>query len=86
MITSIAGAQLFTAGQATLPLAIAGATVPLNQALNPQGYDASADSQAQLAAFNALRTQDLNSELVAAASHITNQAWRSMPRSNLRRK
>jgi uncharacterized protein (DUF1501 family) len=74
MITSIAGAQLFTAGQATLPLAIAGATVPLNQALNPQGYDASADSQAQLAAFNALRTQDLNSELVAAASHITNQA------------
>ena len=74
MITSIAGAQLFTAGQTTLPLAIAGAPVPLNQVLNPQGYDASIDSQAQLAAFNALRTQDLNSELVAAASHITNQA------------
>ena len=74
MITSIAGAQLFTAGQTTLPLAVAGASVPLNQILNPQGYDASADSQAQLAALNALRTQDLNSELIAAASHITNQA------------
>ena len=74
MITSIAGAQLFTAGQTTLPLAIAGAPAALNQVLNPQGYDASPDSQAQLAAFNTLRAQDLNSELVAAASHITNQA------------
>jgi len=74
MITSIAGAQLFTAGQTTLPLAVAGATVPLNQILNPQGYDDAPDSQAQLAAFNSLRTQDLNSELVAAASHITSQA------------
>src|SRR5215213_6165806 len=74
MITSIAGAQLFTAGQTTLPLAIAGAPVPLNQVLNPTGYDSSPDSQAQLAAFNSLRTQDLSSELVAAASHITSQA------------
>jgi uncharacterized protein (DUF1501 family) len=74
MITSIAGAQLFTAGQTTLPLAIAGAPVELNQVLNPLGYDAAPDSQAQLAAFNSLRGQDLNSELIAAASHITNQA------------
>ena len=74
MITSIAGAQLFTAGNTTLPLAIAAAPAGLNQVLNPQGYDSSADSQAQLAAFNALRGQDLNSELIAAASHITNQA------------
>ena len=74
MITSIAGAQLFTAGENTLPLAIAGAPAALNQVLNPQGYDSSADSQAQLAALNSLRTQDLNSDLIAAASHITNQA------------
>lgn len=74
MITSIAGAQLFTAGQTTLPLAIAGANVPLNQVLSPQGYDSTNDSQAQLAAFNALRGQDLSSELIAAASHITDQA------------
>lgn len=74
MITSIAGAHLFTAGQTTLPMAVAGANVPLNQVLNPQGYDSSTDSQAQLAALNTLRTQDLSSELIAAASHITDQA------------
>ncbi|HEY8563412.1 MAG TPA: DUF1501 domain-containing protein [Pyrinomonadaceae bacterium] len=75
MITSIVGAQLFTAGRTTLPLAIAGAPVPLSQVLNPQGYESpTADSQAQLAAYNALRTQDLSSELIAAASHITDQA------------
>jgi uncharacterized protein (DUF1501 family) len=74
MITSIAGAQLFTAGQTTLPLAIAPAPIGINQVLNPQGYDSSADSQAQFSAFNALRTQDLSSELIAAASHVTDQA------------
>ncbi len=75
MITSIAGAQLFTAGQTTLPLAIDAAHIGLNDVLNPQGYDAgSADSQAQLAGFNALRSQDLSSELIAAASHVTDQA------------
>ena len=74
MITSIAGAQLFTAGQTTLPLAIAPAPTGLNQVLNPQGYDGTPDSQAQLAALNALRTHDLNTEIVAAASHITDQA------------
>lgn len=74
MITSIAGAQLFTAGQTTLPLAIAPASIGLNQVLNPHGYDATVDSQAQFAALNSLRTHDLNSELVAAASHVTDQA------------
>jgi uncharacterized protein (DUF1501 family) len=74
MITSIAGAQLFTAGQATQPLAIVGAPTPLNQVLNPQGYDLTEDSQAQLSAYNYLRTQDLSSEVIAAASHVTDQA------------
>ncbi|MBS1797632.1 MAG: DUF1501 domain-containing protein [Acidobacteria bacterium] len=74
MITSIAGAQLFTAGETTVPLAVAPAPTGLNEVLNPQGYDQTADSQAQLAALNALRAQDLSSELVAAASHITDQA------------
>jgi uncharacterized protein (DUF1501 family) len=74
MITSVAGAQLFTAGNATLPLAIAPAPMRLDQVLNPQGYDSSPDSQAQFAAFNQLRGQDLSSELVATASHITSQA------------
>jgi uncharacterized protein (DUF1501 family) len=74
MITSIAGAQLFTAGQTTQPLAIVGAPTGLNEVLNPQGYDTSTDSAAQLAAFHALRGQDLSSEVIAAASHVTDQA------------
>jgi uncharacterized protein (DUF1501 family) len=74
MITSIAGAQLFTNGLSTLPMAIAPATVNLENVLKPQGYDSTPDSQAQLAALNALRSQDLSSELIAAASHVTDQA------------
>lgn len=74
MITSIAGAQLFTAGNTTLPLSIVGAPTGLNQVLNPQGYDQTADSQAQLAAFNTLRTHDVSAEIIRAASHVTDQA------------
>lgn len=74
MITSIAGAQLFTAGQTTLPLTIVGAPTGLDVVLRPQGYDSSPDSQAQLAAFNALRQQELSTEIIAAASHVTDQA------------
>jgi len=74
MITSISGAQLFTAGQTTLPLAIANAGTGLNQVLNPAGFNTTVASQARLAAFNSLRTQDLSSQIVAAASHVTDQA------------
>ncbi|MCZ2391689.1 MAG: DUF1501 domain-containing protein [Acidobacteria bacterium] len=74
MITSISGAQLFTAGQTTLPLAIANAGTSLANVLNPQGFSSSTSSQARLAAFNALRGIDLSSQVVAAASHITDEA------------
>jgi uncharacterized protein (DUF1501 family) len=74
MITSISGAQLFTAGQTTLPLAIANAGTGLNNVLNPAGYNATAASQARLSAFNSLRGIDLSSQVVAAASHVTDQA------------
>ncbi len=74
MITSIAGSQLFTAGQTTLPLAIANAGTGLNNVLNPAGYNTTAASQARLSAFNDLRGMDLDSQVVQAASHITNQA------------
>jgi len=74
MITSISGAQLFTAGQTTLPLAIANAGTGLNAVLNPAGFNTTAASQARLAAFNSLRGIDLSSEVVAAASHVTDQA------------
>ncbi len=74
MITSINGAQLFTAGQSTLPLAINNAVTPLSSVLTPQGFNTTAASQARLSAFNQLRTQDLSSSYIAAASHITDQA------------
>ena len=74
MITSISGAQLFTAGQTTLPLAIANANTELSSVLSPQGYNQTAASQARLAAFNQLREIDLDSNYVAAASHVTDLA------------
>ena len=74
MITSISGAQLFTAGQTTLPLAIANAGTSLSSVLNPAGFGSSAAAQARLSAFNQLRAQDLDSNYIKAASHITDQA------------
>ena len=74
MITSINGAQLFTAGQTTTPLAIANAATPLSSVLNPQGFANNAVSTARRDAFNQLRTLDSNYNYVAAASAITEQA------------
>lgn len=73
MITSIAGAQLFTAGQTTLPLAIADSNTPLANVLNLT-MSGSAGTAARLTAFNSLRTQDLSSSYIAAASHVTDLA------------
>lgn len=77
MITSINGAQLFTAGQTTLPLAIANAGTSLSQVLSPQGFNTTAESVARRNAFDALRAQELNNNYVAAASHVTDQALRA---------
>ena len=74
MITSIAGAQLFTAGQTTLPLAINNAGTSLSAVLNPAGFNTTTASQARLSAFNDLRGMDLDSDVVEAASNITSQA------------
>lgn len=76
MITSISGAQLFTAGQTTLPLAIANANTSLANVLNPVGFTNSGGA-ARLTAFNALRTMDLSSNYVAAASHVTDLAMQA---------
>jgi uncharacterized protein (DUF1501 family) len=73
-ITSIAGVNLFTNGQITIPLAIAAAPATLNQAISLTGYNGSAASNARLASFNQLRTMDLDSNVIAAASDITDQA------------
>ncbi len=83
MVTSIAGAQLFTAGQTTLPMAIAQANntgAPnLANVLNPQGFGTppTGANLARLNAFNALRTQDLSNEYIAAASNVTDLAMQA---------
>ncbi|MGD9562634.1 MAG: DUF1501 domain-containing protein [Pyrinomonadaceae bacterium] len=78
MITSIAGAKLFTAGQTTLPMAIADSNTSLANVLNPQGFTNNGNGgPARLAAFNALRTVDLDSNFVAAASHVTDLAMQA---------
>lgn len=74
MITSISGAQLFTAGQTTQPMAIANAGTSLTNVLNPAGYNTTAPSVARRTAFNQLRAVDLESNFVAAASHVTDLA------------
>ncbi len=79
MITSIAGSQLFTAGQTTLPMAIGDSNTQLNAVLNPAGYG-TAPTGANLArrnAFNALRSQDLSNNYVEAASHVTDLAMQA---------
>lgn len=76
MITSISGSQLFTAGQTTLPLAIADSNTALANVLNPAGFTNSG-GPARLTAFNALRSQDLSSNYVAAASHVTDLAMQA---------
>lgn len=78
MVTSIAGAQLFTAGQTTLPLAIADSGTSLAGVLAPAGYgfpnQPTGANLARFNAFNALRQQDLSSEYIKAASHVTDLA------------
>ena len=70
MITSISGAQLFTAGQATLPLAIGTGT--LASVLNPASPNT--NTSAIRTAFNNLRMVDLDHNLVEAASAVTDSA------------
>jgi uncharacterized protein (DUF1501 family) len=75
MITSIAGTPLFTLGQTTTPLAMSDATTPLNETLVL--YSSNGTDPFTIARKNAvigMRTVDLDSALVAAASNITNQA------------
>jgi len=70
MVTSIAGAQLFTAGQTTLPLAIG--TGSLASVLNPASPNT--NGSAVRTAFNNLRTVDLTNDLIVAANHVTDSA------------
>ncbi len=86
MISSISGAQLFTAGQGTLPLAISSAENDTNTAtnnlqtvLNPGGFgtNPTGTTLARLNAFNSLRMQELSSNYIASASHVTDLAMQA---------
>lgn len=79
MVTSISGAQLFTSGQTTLPLAIADAGTALNSVLNPQGFgtNPTGSTLARKNAFDALRQIDLSSNYIGAASHVTDLAMQA---------
>ncbi len=74
MITSIDGAQLFTAGQTTQPLAIADSNTPLNEVLNPIGFENDPISQARLQALNDIRALSSTSNYVQAAKNVTQSA------------
>jgi uncharacterized protein (DUF1501 family) len=78
MITSIRGAQLFTAGQNTKPLAIADSNTPLNQVLNSYAFNGNDPTTlARLQAFNNIRAANSNSNYVDAANAITNSAMQA---------
>lgn len=72
MVTSIAGAQLFTSGQSTLPMAIADSNTSLANVLNPTFSGTGAT--ARRTAWDALRGIDLASNYVREASEVTNIA------------
>lgn len=83
MVTSISGAQLFTAGQTTLPMAIGQANntgAPnLATVLAPQGFGTTptGSNLARLNAFNSLRSIDLANNYVDAASNVTDLAMQA---------
>lgn len=77
MITSIAGAQLFTAAQATLPMAINDSNTSLANVLNPSGFPNNTAGNARKAAFNQLRTMELESQYIRAASNVTELAMQA---------
>ena len=74
MVTSIAGATLFTTGSNTSPLVVASSPTPLNQVLSLSGFGAAADELARRAALNNIRTLDQNFTMVQQASQLTQQA------------
>ena len=74
MITSIAGTQVFTLGRNTTPLAIVSGTKPLDQTLALWRTGTDPGTVAYRTALAEMRTIDLDSAAVAAASNITNQA------------
>jgi uncharacterized protein (DUF1501 family) len=79
MVTSISGAQIFTAAQANLPLAIGQANLTgnsnLSSVLNPAGFT-NTGGAARLTAFNQIRAQEITSaaNYTKAAALVTDKA------------
>jgi uncharacterized protein (DUF1501 family) len=69
VVTSIAGANLFIAGNASSPLAL-----PSSGGLTLQGFGSSAAATARLNAVRAILAADRDNAYVAAAGDITSQA------------
>ena len=69
VVTSIAGASLFIAGNATSPLAL-----PQSGAITLQGFNNSAAASARLAALQAILAADRGNEYVKATGDVTTQA------------
>lgn len=69
VITSIAGASLFIAGNATSPLAL-----PQSGGITLQGFNNSATANARLAAMQSILAVDRDNAYVKAAGDITSQA------------
>lgn len=75
MVTSINGAQLFTSGQSTQPLAIADSNTPLNEVLNPWAFDGNDPiTLARKQAFDEIRNANANSNYVDASKAVTESA------------
>jgi uncharacterized protein (DUF1501 family) len=74
MITSLAGAHIFTLGRNTAPLSIRDASVELNKTLVLHSTRMARSSAERNTALAGLRTVDLDSKLVEVTSHIMNQA------------
>ena len=73
-ISTVSGAQLFTNGEETQPVALAPAPTPLSNVLALLGYHNSPITNARLNALNGAINLNENSELIAAANSINRSA------------
>ena len=75
MVSSINGNALFTLGASTRALSLADAGTPLNRVFVLNGFENNDPAtNARRTIFERLRRRDLDSDLIKAASHITDQA------------
>lgn len=74
MITSVAGATIFSVGDTTAPLIVSPSPTPLNLVLTLNGFGTAADELARKTAMQRIRGEDLDQSLTQKASFITQQA------------